>query len=375
MSGVYLMCSEGNTSQMERIRCKDEDKELQRVLRLNPNLLPGDQIKPEDPRRWLLIKREMPVPDPNSGVDRWNIDFMYSDQDAVPTFVECKRYTDTRSRREVVGQMLEYAANGHHYWTGDLMEEYARASAKEDGHELEALLADLQGGSSLSTEAYFAQMESNLRLGQLRIIFFLEESSMELRSVVDFLNKQMERTEVLLVEAKQYRAGQTRIVVPTLFGYTEEARLVKKVVTMSSAGTRRRWDRNGYFADAGKRLSSEEALVLEHFLEHMIALGSEISWGTGSQTGSYSVKFPKLCPRSLLSVFSNGRIQLNLGYLPDELRSRFRASVTKWSELALPPDTGEQYPSYPIGEWQPYEEALVTAVQHVVNTGQGDADI
>jgi hypothetical protein len=34
----------------------------------------------------------------------------------VPTLVEVKRRADTRIRREVVGQMLDYAANGVVYW-------------------------------------------------------------------------------------------------------------------------------------------------------------------------------------------------------------------------------------------------------------------
>jgi hypothetical protein len=33
------------------------------------------------------------------------------DQDAILTIVEVKRSTDTHVRREVVGQMLDYAAN------------------------------------------------------------------------------------------------------------------------------------------------------------------------------------------------------------------------------------------------------------------------
>lgn len=50
------------------------------------------------------------MPDPGTGQDRWSVDFVFADQDAVPTFVECKRFADTRSRLEVVGQMFEYAA-------------------------------------------------------------------------------------------------------------------------------------------------------------------------------------------------------------------------------------------------------------------------
>jgi len=40
------------------------------------------------------------------------------DQDAIPTIVEVKRSTDTRIRREVVGQMLGYAANAVVYCPG-----------------------------------------------------------------------------------------------------------------------------------------------------------------------------------------------------------------------------------------------------------------
>ena len=87
---------------MRKVRCADEDRELQQILEKNLDLLPGDQINPEDPRRWLLVKREMPVQDPGSGQDRWSIDFVLLDQSATPTFVECKRFGDTRSRREVV---------------------------------------------------------------------------------------------------------------------------------------------------------------------------------------------------------------------------------------------------------------------------------
>jgi hypothetical protein len=42
----------------------------------------------------------------------WSLDHLVVDQDAVPTFVEVKRASDTPARREVVAQMLDYAANG-----------------------------------------------------------------------------------------------------------------------------------------------------------------------------------------------------------------------------------------------------------------------
>ena len=44
-------------SNFERIRCKDEQRELQIILQKNPDLLPGEQISPEDPCRWLQVGR------------------------------------------------------------------------------------------------------------------------------------------------------------------------------------------------------------------------------------------------------------------------------------------------------------------------------
>jgi hypothetical protein len=119
MASVFVIRDDGNTQPMSRVHCENEDRELQLILERNPDRLPGDQIDPDNPRRWLLIQREMPVPDPTTGSDRWSIDFFFVDQDAIPTFVECKRFADTRSRREVVGQMFEYAANGHYYWKAE----------------------------------------------------------------------------------------------------------------------------------------------------------------------------------------------------------------------------------------------------------------
>jgi hypothetical protein len=107
----------------------------------------------------------MPVPDPNTGSDRWSIDFFIVDQDAVPTFVECKRFADTRSRREIVGQMFEYAANGHYYWTSDTIRLYAEETASKTGQSLDESLRTLHPVEDLSIEAFFSRIQENLREG------------------------------------------------------------------------------------------------------------------------------------------------------------------------------------------------------------------
>jgi len=76
-----------------------------------PALLAGDQMNSASPRRFLLIDREQPIASEPGGPERWSLDHLFLDQDGMPTLVEVKRSTDTRIRREVVGQMFDYAAN------------------------------------------------------------------------------------------------------------------------------------------------------------------------------------------------------------------------------------------------------------------------
>ena len=58
----------------------------------------------------------MAVPSEEGGGWRWSLDHLFLDQDGIRTLVEVKRSTDSRIRREVVGQMLDYAANAVVYW-------------------------------------------------------------------------------------------------------------------------------------------------------------------------------------------------------------------------------------------------------------------
>jgi hypothetical protein len=86
------------------------EDDFQRLLEaLYPALLSGNQTDDETPRRWLLLKREKTIPAEDGGSSRWSVDHLFVDQDGIPKLVEVKRQSDTRLRREVVGQMLDYA--------------------------------------------------------------------------------------------------------------------------------------------------------------------------------------------------------------------------------------------------------------------------
>jgi hypothetical protein len=85
----------------------DSEELLQGLLESFPDLLVSGGSSTGTGRRLLLVEREAAVPDQEEGAGRWSVDHLFVDEEGVPTLVEVKRSTDTRIRREVVGQMLD----------------------------------------------------------------------------------------------------------------------------------------------------------------------------------------------------------------------------------------------------------------------------
>ena len=372
MSDVYLINENSEASNLTRISCKDEDKELQTLLLRNPWLLPSKQINPENPPRWLLVKREMPVPDPSSGSDRWSIDFLYVDHLAVPTLVECKRCKDTRSRREVIAQMLEYAANGQHYWSEGELERHAAETAGGSDN-LARWIAENSGGG---IEDFFQAVESNLRESRMRLVFFLEDSPNELRSLVDFLNKQLASTEVLLVEARLYEGPSGRIAVPWLFGYTEEARLAKRASKAELA-------RQG--TDIGKDAFLKAVDLLEAPSKAAIntllcAFPHEPQGRAYWQWRSYATLYlPEVqLTRGLFSVMRNGDLELAFGNwkeqtLPKEtspaaIATRFADGLEAVVGITFTEQQRQNFPKMKLADWMPHCEKILALLRSIVDS-------
>lgn len=270
-SKIFLVDDHADSlTQMAETTYVTEDV-LQSFLARYPDLLPGDQIDPENPRRWLLVAREMGVPGAETETGRWSLDHLFLDQDGVPTFIECKRATDTRARREVVAQMLDYAANGIEFWKIDGLRQ---AAADTHGDALNDEIAGLLGtDSEEAIEKYWKDVERNLHDHVIRLIFVADELPKELRRLIEFLNEQMTDVEVLGVEIKQYaREGSKQTaLVPRVIGATETARAAKG----TPAGSKPRTNR--------QELISKCASAAAEFFAYMIdvaeARGHLVSWG------------------------------------------------------------------------------------------------
>lgn len=200
---------------------------LQSLIARYPELLAADQINEEDPPRWLLVSREARVPDAIDGNSRWSVDHLLIDHRAIPTFVEVKRSSDTRIRREMVGQMLDYAANATTYWPVDRIRTLAATQlggAEALDRRLGELLALDCEDSAATIETYWRTLNENLRTGRIRLLFAADELPRELRRIIEFLNEHMPTIEVSGVELRRYKGAGVHALVPRVIGQTERAR-------------------------------------------------------------------------------------------------------------------------------------------------------
>ncbi len=369
MSSVYIVKEGGKTESMKVVHCKNEEEELQSILMNNFNLLPGDQINPDNPSRWMLIKREMPVPDPSNGKDRWSIDFFFVDQEAKPTFVECKRYHDTRARREVVGQVLEYASNGQYYWNADDLRAHAETTAKANGSTLSEAMIAVQSGFEDSTEEFFKEVERKLKASDIRIVFFLEEAPTELKRLVEFMNAQMGTVEVLLVEAKQYNGSNIRLVVPTLYGFTERIREIKRAAAAEQNRKPIATDWESFRKNAEQKGLEEQTIAaMREVYDACKALQADISWGRGVATGSFSPIWQSIHSSiAPFSLFANGKLDTHFSsFQSTEVAKEFSTALAaKLIEggVELPKGYQDKWLTIQPENWVLHVEMFIAALQ------------
>lgn len=276
---IYLLNDKSDLTAMDEAPY-DSEKLLQEMLAQHSDLLAGEQIDSDQPRRWLLVTREMSVPGEVDGSARWSLDHLFLDQDAVPTLVEVKRSSDTRIRREVIGQMLDYAANAVAYWpVEDIRAKFESRCEKNEEVPEEVLTTFL--GEDQDIDGFWQRVKTNLQAGSVRMVFLADSIPAELRRVVEFLNEQMDPAEVLAIEVKQFVGGGMKTLVPRVLGQTETARQRK------SAGAKpgRQWDEPSFMAALEDQVGVAARKVAEDMLHWVTPRVSHVWWGKGASEG------------------------------------------------------------------------------------------
>ena len=355
--GIFLIRENDELIEMTEQPYDSEDL-LQGLLAKYPNILAGDQINISAPRRWLLISREISIPDSEDSPGRFSLDHLFLDQDGIATLIEVKRSSDTRIRREVVGQMLDYAANAVMYWPVEtIITQFEKNCENNDGSPGQTLEDFLNG--DLSPDEFWQKVKTNLIAGKIRMIFVADKIPSELKRIVEFLNEQMDPAEVLAIEVKQFVGEGLKTLVPRVIGLTEGA-----VQKKSGGYSGKQWDESSFFSELTSKQNADIAKVAKDILDWVSPKVSRIYWGQGKQTGSYvpilitanNIKY------QLFAAFTNGTIQINFQvyskraeFESEDRRLELLNRLNSIPGVSLPRDSIDRYPSIQIGVLQQKE--------------------
>jgi hypothetical protein len=283
VSAIYLQLGDEFVAMHER--AYDAEALLQALLADHPEILVGEEEG--DGRGWILVKREAGVADREGASDRWSLDHLFLDAEGVPTLVEVKRSSDTRARREVVAQMLDYAANAIAFWKVESLQAWFEAECERGNIGSAAKLETACGVTD--PDSYWDMVRTNLAADRIRLVFVADEIAPELRSIVEFLNRQMSETEVLAIEVKQYvdAEGQRQTIVPRLVGRTEAARAAKG----GSGRSSREWDEPSVLAEISRRHGDAVATIARSLIAWAEAhQRARVVYGKGARDGSAGIR-------------------------------------------------------------------------------------
>jgi len=349
---------------IDKVKFTEEGK-LQDYLEKYPSLVPLSEIV-EGAADFLCIGREVPA---GPG---W-LDLLFIDKDGLLTIVETKLAKNPEARREVIGQVIEYASYISK-WTADDVYRIANQYLKSDkvpdkcrNKTLYEVIEQFSPEGSFSVDDFRSNIEQNLKNGRMRLIIAVDELIEALRAMVTFLNS-YSNFDIFLLQVSSFEESTSKkILFPSLFGYTP--------ATAERSAQKRYWNEASFFADVKEKCEPKVASTIRKLYDFTKDNADTISWGTGRFTGSFTFRKSE---KGVFTVSSGGLMSLNFGELrgkgvqEDSLQS-FRMSLNKISGINITEEAigASKYPSIKaetlsdadnLGKFQ---DAVLTLCQHI----------
>ena len=366
---IYTSTGAGNLETLKETPFSTED-ELQALIAEHPELLDGEQIRPGDARRWILITREKGIAASSGEGARWSVDHLIVDQDAVPTLADVKRGSNPEIRRSIVGQMLEYAAHASETWTASELRSAFENQTRDRGLDPDDELATLlQGFDDPDVEGFWQDVETNLAAKRLRLLFVADAIPDPLAQVVTFLNAQMPGIEVLAVEIKRFHGGSVQTLVPRVIGRTAAA------AARGQAG-------------AGPKLTHQSFLegfaseavrgVAQRLLDTAEQSGGYVYYGTGGVSIRVNCSIRRqhvsvawLYPRPAIGWMRTRDFSFGAAIFDDTPPEELRAVLEPWIDQFADDDFTEDVSSKGARAWAISQEAAVQQQDLLVDRLRG----
>jgi hypothetical protein len=181
--------------------------DFQKLLADNPAVLASALDGGDETGGWLFIAQELAIKAESSDVGTWKLDHLFIASDGRPVLVEVKRSSNPQARREVVGQMLDYAASFALDWTAErLRGRWEQRFGPQDVEARVEEMAEFLAPTDRDEEQFWGDVQTKIDAGELRLLFVADELSPTLVRIIEYLNGQLRNAEVLGVEVLRHSA-------------------------------------------------------------------------------------------------------------------------------------------------------------------------
>ena len=207
---------------LERIPWKEKavsEDWLQRLIYHNPALLAVEEIEP-DYGPLIPLGREV-------STAAGPIDALFVSPTGLITLVEAKLWMNPQARREVVGQILDYAQHLAE-WSYEELDERAR---KSGGRGLWEAVVDAVGDEHLAEDEFVDAVTRNLTRGSFLLLIVGDGIRDRVEDLATYLQQRPDmRFTLAMLELGLYRGNSDGdlLVVPTLIARTRE--IVRQVI-------------------------------------------------------------------------------------------------------------------------------------------------
>lgn len=305
---IFLKDAEGNLVPLTE-KLYEKEADLQDLLAEHPELIYSinDQIS-----NLLLVAKEAGIPGEEGAGDDFSLDHIFVDNEGKPTFIEVKRSTDTRIRREVIGQMFDYAAHARAYWTVDKIQIMFRDTWMKRNQDPESVLQSFIGMDGDSVK-FWEQFITNLKGGNIRLIFVADTIPKRLQLIVEFLRDYMDPCEVRALEVRQFLGENSfQMIAPHYVGGSVQVDIRKQM-----PGNRKQLDEQTLYSFLQQK-SPDLVEVVKKIFIWIKNRGLKIYWGKYSEGSNASVipVFPYNGKEyQIFGIWSYGKIEIQFKYM------------------------------------------------------------
>jgi hypothetical protein len=288
--GFPLIVNDESSTRLDRIRIEGKNQGsfdenwLQNLIYSNTNLLPVNEIEPAF-SPLIPICRELPTP-------AGPLDILFCNDRGMLTLVECKLWRNPEARREVVGQILDYAKEFSRWSYEDLNEAISRRNGK--GNSLFQIICGIN--SEIEESEFVDSVSRNLKSGKFLLLIVGDGIREGVENISNFLQKHasLNFTFALVEEAcfllpdeqgggilvQPRTIAKTEIIERSVVRLDHSSMVVEepdeKTITHKSIGKRTNLTEQEFY-QAIKEIDPESANQLPQFFNDCSSIGLRIS--------------------------------------------------------------------------------------------------